>query len=356
MLLNIFMNDYFCVLPFFGYEVKSNYESHCCLLPLDHDIDQIRNSILAGKKSHYCKACWDLEDAGLTSDRKLKNAALDFYQDRDLELIEQDARNGKYKITMFKMFASNTCNATCVTCNSESSSAWFALEKKLKKIAIQPWSTTPARLDQLLSYQDLVTLNFVGGEPLVEKLNFYALEKLLEHGNNQCFISFTTNGSIKLTSQQQDLLKQFKNLHIGVSIDGTGPVFEYLRYPLKWDNLLSNLEFFRTLTNNLSANYTISNLNILYHHQTTAWFDQQNLRYHYNPVSDPSHFRPTALPKKIKDKILSQHGCTSDLQFLIGQDHTDQDDRDFEQMLWVIQQQDNAKGISYRDYLPELSW
>jgi hypothetical protein len=348
------MNDYFCVLPFFGYEVGPGNASHCCLLPPDYNIDDIRNSILAGKRSDYCKACWNLENAGLVSDRHLKNQALDFYKNQDIKFIEQDVHKGNYKTSMVKIVTSNTCNSTCVTCNSGASSAWAPLEKKLKKIPIQPWSISSSRMDQVLLYKDLVTLNFVGGEPLVEKLNFYALEKLLEHGNDQCFISFTTNGSVKLTVHQQDLLKKFKNFHIGISIDGVGPVFEYLRYPLKWDKLLDNLDFFRTLTDNISANYTISNLNVLYHHETIAWFNKQKLRYHYNIVINPSYFGPTALSKKIKDKIFSTNGPTQDLIFLIGQDHTTHDDINFEEMLTVIKDQDFVKGISYQDYLPEL--
>jgi organic radical activating enzyme len=347
------MNDYFCVLPFFGYEFNSHGGTHCCLLPKDYDIESIRNDILAGRRSNACSACWRLEDNGLISDRQLKNSALDYYWDRDIRFIEEDVRAGKFSPILVKNITSNTCNATCVSCGSGSSSAWAALEKKIDIVPHKSTSMTKEQIDQNLNFKELVGLNFIGGEPLYEKLNFYILEKLLEHGNTNCFIAVTTNGSVKLSPENKLLLQNFKNINFNVSIDGVGPVFEYLRYPLKWENLLENLEFFRTITDNISASYTTSNLNVLYHHETVAWFEQQKLPYHFNPIINPSYLRPAALPKQIKEHIFKRYGRTKDLDFYLGQ-HTDQDDKDFAKMLEVLVVQDRIKNISGRDYLPEF--
>lgn len=349
------MNDYFCVLPFFGYEYSANSRgTHCCLLPSNYNIDSIRNSILNKQRSEFCNACWKLEDRGLVSDRTLKNSALDFYWDRDIRYIEEDVVAGKYKTIMVKNSTSNTCNSTCVTCSSGASSAWAPLERKLNQIPIAPHSLSEAEVDSNLQYKDLVTLNLVGGEPLYESLNFRILSKLLENDNSDCFIAITTNGSVELSEYQKDLLKQFKNVNFNISIDGVGSVFEYMRYPLKWDTMLSNLDLFRTITDKVSVSYTTSNLNLLYHHQTLEWFKEQKLNYHYNPVINPSHFRPAALPKSVKDSLVKRYGYTNDLKFFIGKEHTTQDDRDFETMLETIKNQDRVKKISYQDYLPEL--
>lgn len=356
------MNNYFCVLPFFGYEFgpyngafnEQKSGTHCCLLPPEYNIDELRESILSGQRSNYCRACWNLEDAGLVSDRVLKNNALDFYADKDIKFIEEDVKQGNYDLRMVKLITSNTCNATCVTCNSASSSAWAPLELKLNKVPAKAKTMTQGMLDENLSYKKLVTLNFVGGEPLVEKLNFYVLEKLIEQKNTDCFISFTTNGSFKLTDYQTNLLKQFKNFNIGLSIDGIGPVFEYMRYPLKWDTLLSNLDFFKSLTDKITANYTISNLNVFYHHETVAWFLENNLPFHYNPLIEPRYFRSSALPEYIKKEILARNPDDNDLNLLVNKPHTNEDEQDFQKMLEVTALQDSIKNISLKDYLPEL--
>lgn len=349
------MNDYFCVLPFFGYEFSAFGGTHCCLLPKKYDINQIRNDILNKKRSEFCSACWKLEDAGLISDRKLKNSALDFYWDKDIRYIEEEAINGNFKPLMIKSVTSNTCNSTCVTCGPGPSSAWQALENKSKTIPIYNiQSQSKEELDRKLNYSELISLNFIGGEPLYEKLNFYVLEKLLEHDNANCFIQFTTNGSTSLTQYRKDVLSKFKNININVSIDGIGPVFEYLRYPLKWDDLLDNLKFFRSITENISASYTTSNLNVLYHHDILNWFNKEKINHHYNPVINPSHFRPAALPNKTKHQLFEKFGRTKDLEFFIGSQHTDKDDEDFEYMLKEIKRQDALKQISIKDYLPEF--
>lgn len=348
------MNNYFCVLPFFGYEFNSKGSTHCCLLPKNYDINQIRADILNQKRSPFCSACWKLEDAGLISDRKLKNSALDFYWDKDIGYIEEEVKQGKYKTLLVKNYTSNICNSTCVTCNSGSSSAWAPLEKKMNII---PARTTQMTIDQInnnIDFKDIIGINFVGGEPLYEKLNFYILEKLIEQNNKKCFVSITTNGSVDLSSNQKALLSQFTNLNFNISIDGIGPVFEYMRYPLQWHKLLENLDFFKTITNTVSVSYTTSNLNVLYHHKTLDWFKKENLNYHFNPVVNPKHFRPNALPQKIKQQIFDRFGRSKDLDFFIGSEHTDKDDQDFAKLLEVISRQDKIKNIKLKDYMPEM--
>lgn len=349
------MNDYFCVLPFFGYEYYSNNTgSHCCLLPKNYNIDRLRKDMLDGRRSEYCTACWKLEDAGITSDRKLKNSALDFYWNRDIQSIKKDASNGNYSPILIKHETSNKCNSTCVTCGPSASTAWSKLGKKINIIPTPATKISYSDIDKL-KFSKLIGINFVGGEPLYEKANFYILEKLLEHNNTNCFIQITTNGSVALSDKNKKILNNFKKINFNVSIDGVGPVFEYLRYPLKWNILLSNLEFFKSITNIVSVSYTVSNLNVLYHHDTINWFKSQNLDFHVNPVVYPTHFRPQALPLLIKKEILDKSIESSNLEILLDIDqHSAKDDEDFSKMLSIIKQQDDAKGISIQNYLPEF--
>jgi len=361
------MNDYFCVLPFFGYEYQvDNKSKHCCLLPDDYDIDVIKNDILNGRKSSACSACWDLEDAGLISDRKIKNSTLDHYWNKDINFIEEEVRQGNYSQKLVKFSASNTCNATCVTCGAEASSAWRELleksaKKKIDIIPVSPYGIPVYQgkkekheIDQNLDFKNLVGLNLLGGEPLYEKINFYILEQLIKNNNANCFIQITTNGSVTLSNEFKRLLSQFKNLNFGISIDGVGPVFEYMRYPLKWNKLLDNLKFFRTISDNISAGNTTSNLNVLYHQQTIDWFENEKIPYHFNPVIFPTWFRPGALPKDVKERILDKFGHSQNMSFFLSIKHTNKDDEDFQQALQQIKYQDQIKNISIRDYLPEF--
>jgi MoaA/NifB/PqqE/SkfB family radical SAM enzyme len=285
------MNDYFCVLPFFGAEfTPSGFTTPCCLVPTNTDIKQLQTEMLAGQRPTACQKCWKLEDQGLTSNRQIKNSTFDLHKNRDLRYIEEDCQNGKFNSQIIQLYTSNLCNSTCVTCGPQVSTAWATL-KKVKTFDIIDQTI----LDSLV-YKDFVILTFVGGEPFYENRNFEILQKLIDVDNTDCYISFVTNGSTNISDKQINILKQFKNLNICLSIDGVGPVFEYLRYPLSWDKLLENIKLYRGLGINLSVSYTISNLNVLYHEETVAWFDSENLVYNYNPINNPEYFAPAVLP------------------------------------------------------------
>lgn len=332
------MNDYFCVLPFYGAEYGlRGFSTPCCLLPNNHNIQQIRSDMLAGKRTTACKKCWDLEDSRLISDRQLKNSAYDFYADKDIRLVEESCKNGDFNQQIIKLYTSNLCNSTCVTCSPHLSTAWATLSQVKTHISID--NNTIFNLP----FKDIVMLNFVGGEPFYEKKNFKILEQLIEVDNTKCFISMTTNGSVDLTNEQIDILSKFKNLNFCVSIDGIGPRFEYLRYPLKWNTLLDNLKLYKQLNVDISISYTISNLNVLYHDETIAWFNEQQLSFNHNVVDNPAYFHPAVLPQKIK-------GTYPLLMELF------EDDREhlLEQLRDEIALQDRLKKINIKDYLPEF--
>jgi hypothetical protein len=133
--------------------------------------------------------------------------------------------------------------------------------------------------------------------------------------------------SVPLTNKHKSIIDKFTNLNFCISIDGTKRVFEYLRYPLKWADLLKNVKYFRSITNNISASFTISNMSDLYKDETIAWFDDQEMPYNLSYVTYPMYFAPNVKPGH---------------------------------MLWgefinVINKQDTVKGISISEYLPKIS-
>ena len=335
------MNDYFCVLPFFGAEyTPSGYTTPCCLLPNNTDIKQLQIEMLTGQRSIACQKCWSLEDQGKISDRQLKNSAFDFYKNQAIEFVEEDCRKGDYSTQIVKLYTSNLCNSTCVTCGPGASTAWATL-KNIKVVS----TIDPSIIDSF-NYKDFIMVNFVGGEPLKEKKNFDILLKLIAVGNTSCFISLTTNGSVQLSTKQKDILREFKNLNICLSIDGIEKRFEYMRFPLKWDVLLENIRFFKENNIQLSVSYTISNLNIMYYQETVDWFNLQGLDHNHILVSYPEYFSPTALPKEVK-KLLNNPIVAIDT-------HSNIDDKNFINACIEIKNQDTLKNIKIKDYLPEF--
>ena len=335
------MSNTFCVMPFYGAEYQqTGYTSPCCLMTA-HDINEVRANMLDGKKPDSCSACWKLEEQGIKSDRQIKNESYDFYTDIDIRQVFNDCKNGQFSPQIIKLYISNLCNSACVTCCPGASTHWQSIEG----IPIQLISMNNIILDKV-DFANLKILSILGGEPLYDKKIFNILQRLLDNNNTDCFISFVTNGNVTLTRQQIDMLAKFKNLDICVSIDGIGSVYEYMRYPLKWTDLKSNIKQFRQFAKYVSVSYTLSNVNILYYDETVAWFKENKLPFNHNLVTTPNYFNINALPEETK----KQYPSLIPLFRL----HNEQDDVLYRTAIDEIVRQDKLKNTSATLSVPKF--
>jgi hypothetical protein len=200
-----------------------------------------------------------------------------------------------------------------------------------------------------INYGSAKRISLLGGEPLFDPKTFNILQKLIDHNNTTCFISLVTNGSINLNTKQVDLLKQFTDLNICISIDGVGPAFEYMRWPAKWSSLLENIEQYKSITKNISVSYTVSSMNAMYYDQTISWFQQNNLPHNHNVVSQPNWLSLANMPMELKQH-LKQHS-----NFITMYCNPTGTEITLETLAQNIVKQDHAKNINIRDYMPEIA-
>ena len=99
--------------------------------------------------------------------------------------------------------------------------------------------------DILNNAPSLKELYFTGGEPMMSPLFPKVLRYLRETGfADSIKIQLNSNISL-LTAEIVDLLLGFKDVQFSVSLDGTGMVYEYIRYPSKYANIQKRLELLR---------------------------------------------------------------------------------------------------------------
>ena len=336
--------DTFCVLPWYSLELPLN--SPCCLLPKNADNDQVKKDLINGLQSPACSKCWTLESQGKKSRRQFENDFLDYKLDRDLALLKQDCSTGHPVPTVYQITTSNLCNQACVSCGSGLSSKWAEIEKRM---GIIPSKTVNINLqEQNINYSTARRISLLGGEPFFDPMTFTILEKLVEHKNTDCFISFVTNGSVKLSQSKLELLSKFTDLNICISVDGIGPVFEYMRWPGKWPELLENISQYQTITENICISYTISSLNVFYYQETINWFNDQGFKHNHNLVGHPSWLSLDLMPVELK-KLLEGNTFA---QPWIG---TNGKEISLEEYQKKIYAQDQAKQIKIKDYLPEIA-
>jgi organic radical activating enzyme len=338
--------DTFCVLPWYSKEFFKNSTSTCCLLPSGTDISQLKQDLLAGIKSPACNTCWKVEASGAKSRRQMENVFLDYKLDRDIDKLRDDCVNGVSSSLVYQIYTSNLCNQACVTCNSGCSTKWAEIEKKMSIIPKPAFYSSIQDLD--VNYKTAKRIELLGGEPLFDPRTFKVLEQLIEHNNTDCYISLITNGSITLTTEYQSLLSKFSDLNICVSIDGIGPVFEYMRWPAKWDVLTQNVDQYKTVSKSVSVSYTISSLNAAYYNETVEWFKQQNLSYNHNIVTNVDWLSLHSAPVKLKQHLREKNNIVSSLL-------SDSKGVDIKLYADKINQQDQAKRIKLADYMPEVA-
>jgi sulfatase maturation enzyme AslB (radical SAM superfamily) len=141
-------------------------------------------------------------------------------------------------VTDWQIDLGNYCNGACVFCGPESSSSlateFLALGLTDKKPP-PAWCDDPELLDQFItdlkSSLDLQYLHFLGGETVITPGFKKILSALIDSGlAKKITIGFTTNLTV-WSESVVELLKQFQQVHLGMSIETLTAVNDYVRYP-----------------------------------------------------------------------------------------------------------------------------
>lgn len=140
-------------------------------------------------------------------------------------------------------------------CTPINSSLWVAEHEQYEHLQDHKtnqrhkWADNTDLLDDIKNRLDQVEMfYFSGGEPLLNKKH----EELI----NYCVVSgyadkikliYDTNATM-ITQKWVDLWENFKSVQINLSIDGGEEVVEYVRYPVKYSDLIKSLELLQSST------------------------------------------------------------------------------------------------------------
>ena len=229
--------DTFCVVPWINDYTDTNGKKYMCCLETSIELDGInddkyRQMTYDGVKIPHCRKCYDMEDKGLVSSRQwmskkwLKET---FIQ----EIFENSAP--KYTPIFFDIRADNKCNLGCVSCKPDYSS--FIAKELQIKIETKRYLPDEDKLSKAK------VVYFAGGEPTIIE-EYHRIMMFLKEKNPYCQVIVNTNLS-NLTDNFKEAAKGLEKLSFIVSVDGSGKVGEYHRYPLKWSKFMSNLDYLR---------------------------------------------------------------------------------------------------------------
>jgi MoaA/NifB/PqqE/SkfB family radical SAM enzyme len=161
--------------------------------------------------------------------------------------------------------------------------------------------------------KNIKEIYFAGGEPTLIPEHYKILEFMVESGNaKECVIRYNSNG-LELPDNLFSLWHHFKGVRYNISIDAVGEKNDYIRYPSKWDNLITSLKKLDNTEDHITVNIAcaVQLLNILYLDELAQWkIDQKFKKINLAPygggvigmhlVTFPSYLNIRVLPKNLK--------------------------------------------------------
>jgi len=306
--------DTFCVKPLthlyvsttgqYGLCCKSNdsYKANANTTTVDdwwnsNYVKRIREDMANGIRVPECQFCWKMEDNGITnmSMRQKSNQEYVVNKDNYKKFLGPERR-----ILDLEIQHTNLCNLKCLMCYQGASSQIGAEDIRLGIAYDRTLYNWPLeRVDELLA-SGLHVLNIRGGEPLIND----ELYKLVETCYNKGYLDKTTlhiTTNCTRIEKWYDLLTDIPNVRIMASVDGTGGVYNYIRFNSDWEVVQENMLMLSKISN-LTAHSVAQNLNILNIHKLINWTVTNNISYDATAIEHPSYYRITNFPQKLLDQ------------------------------------------------------
>jgi sulfatase maturation enzyme AslB (radical SAM superfamily) len=300
------------------------------------EMKSLRQDLLNGNKPKICESCYYQDEFDLPSGRtkqllksgvSVDNFPLTMRSSPHFDNFlysHQTHGQANYHPVDLQIDLGNLCNSACIMCNPRASTRLQQDYKKLtvlnsnlfdKPIEFKPWSRNPELvkkfINELCSIPNIKYIHFLGGETLYDSTFFEICEALIDAGlAKNIIVGSTTNGTI-YNNRVERLIKEFKEFHLGISIESVTTLNDYVRYPAKIDEILSNIDKFLALRNNshlyaslrITPNiFTISELDKLYEYMIKNHIIAEAC----DILHEPECLKIELIPDEIRNDIISK--------------------------------------------------
>ena len=388
-------NSGFCIVPFTSLYVENDRIRLCCeseektnhrlhnetsiMDVWNNDFYQsTRRDMLDGKLPSSCRICRLQESSGEQSKRMWENSRADDI-DQFNTIINAGPRN-------FDVRPSNKCNLECVMCNGIVSSA---ITKRVREYTGGNYSKFPIMTvgdwDQSIHITEYIKKNaenvsllkFSGGEPFLMPEVYDLLESLSTSGHAEHIeLTIITNGTVIRERWFEDHIVKFKKVKINISIDGTGDVLEYIRWPSNWNKIVSNLLFLKSLESNdgrfqLSLGPVLHLLNALNIHELVRFAHAHNLNMALGKVFNTNEetwistklLSPELRAKAVSDFKSALSDCPGvrlhlgkGFMFDLENGGYDPDPKQLAHLQTMVKYWDSHRPVKFLDQFPHLAY
>lgn len=230
----------------------------------------VRRRMIAGETLPECEVCND----------KLLNTSVyrsyfnQLFGHKYLQAMQETDATGytTMKPVSWDYRFSNLCNFKCRMCGDMLSSAWeseqrqhnmidwgnpkntWMLPEVKKQIERFQDSQIEAEFSKAVEEHRVEEVYWVGGEPLMYEQHWRYMSRIVELGDGQnVYARYNTNLSrveYKGINLFRDILNRIRDWQVCASLDGTGPIGEYIRTGLDYDQWLRNFSEGVKIANN----------------------------------------------------------------------------------------------------------
>lgn len=257
----------------------------------------IRLQMLNNEIPRSCTKCFEEESNGIVSKRQWETLVWKERLDLD-SIVDKTTATGELpvEIPYFDLRLGNVCQLKCIMCSPHDSSSWINDWKlqypKYKTIELKQdqgwdkqynytWYSNTSFLESVKGQvKNLKELYFAGGEPLIIPEHYKILEFMVASGDaKNCILRYNSNG-LELPDRLFDLWKHFKLVKFNFSIDAYKNKNDYIRYPSKWRDVVSNLHKLDQTGDNVIINMAcaVQLLNVLYLDELAEWKISQRFK------------------------------------------------------------------------------
>jgi hypothetical protein len=221
----------------------------------------VRRRMMAGEILPECEVC----NNKLLNTNVYRDYFWNMFKDQYIQIMSvTDWKTGHYngKPISWDYRFSNLCNFKCRMCGDMLSSSWETEQRQHNMInwadPKNNWQLPEVR-EKITAFQDqqieaefaqaveegrVEEVYWVGGEPLMYEQHWKYMKRIIELGNGKnVYARYNTNLSrisYKGIHLFDDILDHVRDYQICASLDGTGPIGEYIRTGLNYTEWLGN--------------------------------------------------------------------------------------------------------------------
>lgn len=337
-------------------------------------LKEVRATMLKGEWHPECERCRQEEINGIRSRREYEKDDWEKWfgdfidEEKAREVTAEDGTLDvdACDINFVDIRYGNFCNFKCRMCGPTDSHMWYEDHVKVTgrthykdthdKIQLVKnnkgkWSTdqydwfqnSNVYWDNFEKYAaNAHKLYIVGGEPLIIQEHFQSLERIIANGTaGDMRLEYNTNLS-NVPPRLLEMWEHFKEVRIGVSIDGCNEVFNYQRFPGNFDAVYKNcLAVDKNPNINLKGWFalTVTALNVFHFPEFMKWKLEESGLERFNPVTDgrpivshhmchsPKYYNVKCLTPELKAQVREHY--EAHIEWCNNSDHSDHVKKDF---------------------------